>query len=62
MDKEKDLEEIIEADFTGHSEQILDKAVDLPPKQGKRTSGTIFSPKKKNTSTKKKIILVEYSH
>ncbi len=64
MDKEKDFAPPdIEADFTGYSEEELDKAVDIQPGPiSKASSGTIFSPANKKALRKKKVILVEYTH
>ncbi len=53
MDKEIINEHEIDADFTGHSEKELDKAVDMQPGQWKNVSGNLIF--KKNSTDKKKL-------
>ena len=56
MDKEIDLEQEIDADFTGHSEENLAKAFDKQPAKKNNVPVTVFSSNKKIIKNKRIVV------
>lgn len=52
-------QENTEADYTGHNEDELDKAVDKQPKRQSNVPVTLFSSKNKKPTTAKKVVVFE---